>query len=459
MKKSASDIITQLIAEGESAALEFKSSFDRQVIETLSAFANSKGGTVLVGVNDRGKITGTQFGTETGQQWVNQVKSATAPTIIPDVEAVTIDGKIIVKITIAEYPIKPVSCKGKYFKRIHNSNHQLSLTEISNLHLQTFNTSWDHYMDARHSLEDISLDKVNSFIESANKVRPYPIDDAPMAVMKKFELVSGENITNGCFLLFAAGDCFASTIEIGRFASETIIKDGLTIRTDLFSEVEMVLDFLRKHMNRAYIITGQSQREERWDYPLEALREIVVNMIVHRDYMTASDSIIKIFDDRIEFFNPGKLLAGLNAELLIQGNYSSTIRNKQIASIFKEAGKIEKYGSGIKRIIDTFASYGLPAPRFEEFQHGFKVTVSGKTTQKTTRKTTRKTTQKIPGTKKASEQLLDILRVSPQMSRDELAAKLDKNPNTIKYHIKKLKAEGKIERIGSDRDGYWKVLV
>jgi len=91
-----------------------------------------------------------------------------------------------------------------------------------------------------------------------------------------------------------------STIEIGRFASETVIKDSLTLRTDLISEVEAILEFIRKHMGRAYIISGNAQREERWEYPLEALREIVVNMIVHRDYMNSNDSVIK-FGSSYEF--------------------------------------------------------------------------------------------------------------------------------------------------------------
>ena len=74
-------------------------------------------------------------------------------------------------------------------------------------------------------------------------------------------------------------------------------------------------------------------------------------MIVHRDYMSSSDSMIRIFDDRIEFFNPGRLMAGLSIEQLVRGNYVSAIRNKQIATLFKEAGIIEKYGSGIKRVL------------------------------------------------------------------------------------------------------------
>ncbi len=225
-----------------------------------------------------------------------------------------------------------------------------------------------------------------------------------------------------------AGDSFISTIEIGRFASETIIKDSLTIRSDLIREVEMVLEFIRKHIDKTYIITGNAQREERWDYPLEALREIVVNMIVHRDYMSSNDSIVKIFDDRIEFFNPGKLPDGLTVEQLISGKYFSSIRNKQIAFVFKEAGIIEKYGSGIKRVLEAFQGYGLAQPIFEEIQNGFKVAVS-KTTQKTTQKT------------RTRDKILEILHTNPNMTREELAGVLGKSPNTIKEHIAKLKAD------------------
>jgi len=112
-------------------------------------------------------------------------------------------------------------------------------------------------------------------------------------------------------------------------------------------------------LNKGYIITGKPQREERWEYPIDAIREIVINMIVHRDYRNSNDSIIKIFNDRIEFYNPGGLFGDLTIEEVASGKYQSQIRNKQIANIFKEFGLIEKYGTGIKRILETFKIYGL----------------------------------------------------------------------------------------------------
>jgi ATP-dependent DNA helicase RecG len=153
---------------------------------------------------------------------------------------------------------------------------------------------------------------------------------------------------------------------------------------------------------------------------------------------------IRIFDDRIEFFNPGRLMAGLTTEQLVRGSYVSAIRNKQIATIFKEAGIIEKYGSGIKRVLEFSRLYGLKDPLFEEMQDGFMATIF-KTTQKTTQKTSTK------------EQILAMLRENPNLTRSELAALSGKSQNTIKGHLAALKSEKRLERIGSDRDGHWRV--
>ena len=442
------ETILDLIKKGESETVEFKSTLDQAAIETLAAFANTKGGYVFVGVADSGKIVGVQLGNETIPQWLNQIKMNTFPTLIPDVATATIDQRDVVIFMIDEFPIKPVSCRGKYMKRVRHSNHQLTIHEISDLHLRSYQTSWDFYSDTHHGLEDISLTKVSNFIETSNRIRPNPILDEPLTVLKKFELIKETGITNGCYLLFAAEDVLLSTIEIGRFDSDTIIEDSLTIRSDLFSEVDAALSFIRKHLKRSYVITGDKQREERWDYPLPALREVVVNMIVHRDYMSSSDSMIRIFDDRIEFFNPGRLMAGLTTEQLVGGNYVSAIRNKQIATLFKEAGIIEKYGSGIKRILEAIRSYGLNDPSFEEIQEGLRVTFF-----KTTQKTAQKTAQK----KSTRARVFEELKLNPKITREELATLLGKSQSTIKEHLSRLKAAGLVVRIGSDRDGYWKV--
>src|SRR5574344_1664771 len=121
-------VLQQLISQGESETVEFKSSFNVATIESLVAFANKKGGCVLVGVSDKGKIVGCNIANESVQQWINEIKSKTEPQLIPETDIITIDDKIIVVLQIAEYPIKPISIQGRYYKRTANSNHQMSVT-------------------------------------------------------------------------------------------------------------------------------------------------------------------------------------------------------------------------------------------------------------------------------------------------------------------------------------------
>ena len=430
--------LVEVINKGENESVEFKKNFDNSALTSINAFANTKGGKVIVGVKDDKSISGIEINNETIQNWINEVKNKTNPPIIPLVETFEIDKKKIAVFEIDEYPIKPVSLKGRYFKRAKNSNHQMSITEISNEHLKTVNSSWDFYKDTNHSINDLSEEKIYNFIEKIG------INVDLITFLNKFELTKANKITFGAFLLFTANEPLLSTIEVGRFSTETIIKDSLTVRTDLISEVKIVLEFVQKHLSKGYIITGKPQREERWEYPLDAIREIIINMIVHRDYRSSSDSIIKIFNNRIEFFNPGSLLGSLSIEKVMSGKYRSHLRNKQIANIFKEIGLIEKYGSGIKRIFETFNSYGLKEPMFESLEDGFLVTVwnGNKTTQETTQ-----------------EMVIELLLKNPNYTRMDLVKLTGKSNSTIKEHLANLKNEGRLKRIGSDKGGYWMVIL
>jgi len=150
--------------------------------------------------------------------------------------------------------------------------------------------------------------------------------------------------------LFVKEENINATIELGRFQDDTTIKDAISVRSDLIGQADKVLGFILKHIKKEYAITGKLKRDEIWEYPLDALREIVLNMIVHRDYMHHGDSSVKIFDDRIEFYNPGQLTEGITIVDLLKGAYVSDCRNKLIAFAFKEIGWIEKYGSGMIKI-------------------------------------------------------------------------------------------------------------
>ena len=350
----------------EDAKTEFKQSFSDDVIIALVAFANSKGGKVYVGMRDNGTVCGVSLGKEALQTWINEIKQKTEPSIIPDLEVIDVDGKQVVMLTVQEYPVKPVSTKGRYYVRQANSNHLMSAFEISNSILQTKNSSWDYYPCIGKTLSDIDIEKVKKVMRViAKRNDRFNITD-PMEFLRKYELIDDQNhISNGCYLMFCNDINILTTIQMGHFASEIVIKDDYIVDSDIIEQVEEVMQFIRKHINKALIIVDtQTQNIQRWDYPLDALREIVLNMIVHRDYRAKSESTIKIFSDHILFYNPGQLPDGITIEQLRQNNYVSKPYNKQIAKIFKEMGEIERFGTGVKRVCDMFIDYGLPKPEW-----------------------------------------------------------------------------------------------
>ena len=432
--------LQMLIAQGEGIRIEFKTSFQKQVIESLTAFANTRGGRVLIGVNDAGQISGVALGNETVQAWINQCKLSTLPSIIPDVDLIDAEGKVVAVIGIDEYPIKPVAYRGRYYKRIHNANHQMTPTEISDAHIKLINSSWDYHPDPLHTLESISPEKVLSF------GRALGLDTSVETLLEKFELCKQGRPTFGCHLLFSQGELTLSTIEAGRFSTPTLIKDSITSKDTLIEQVERILGFIQKHTNKAYVITGRSKREERWDYPLEALREIVINMIVHRDYRSSNDSTIKIYDDRIEFFNPGTLIDDLTIEKIKTGNYKSHLRNKQIASVFKELQLIEKYGSGIKRVTEACAMQGLPEPIVEMTQGGMAVTLFN---------LERVAPEKIVtgGVTGGVNTLYRYIDQHPDSRTVDLVKTLQLPRRTVERWLQQLKTAGKIEFRGAPKTG------
>ena len=357
----------------ESETVEFKTSFNTETVESLVAFANTKGGCVYIGVTDTGSVAGVSTGKETIPQWINEIKNKTNPHIIPDVEILTIDNKTVVALTIQEYPVKPISTRGKYFKRVGQSNHLLNIEEIANEYLKTINSSWDFYIDPHHSLSDLSEEKIKRFTDKIRKSDIFQQEISDWEILNKLEIIRKGELTFGAYLLFVNDYCSISDVQIGRFKSDITIIDSLSLNTDLFREIDDIIAFIKKHLKVEYIITGNPQRTERLDYPLDAIREIVVNLVVHRDYRESSASIIKIFDNRIEFYNPGKLYGGITVQDLLSGNYTSKSRNKLIAKVFKEVGMIERYGSGIIRVRNICNEYGIREPEFNEISNGFQV--------------------------------------------------------------------------------------
>ncbi|MEK9149227.1 MAG: RNA-binding domain-containing protein, partial [Candidatus Desantisbacteria bacterium] len=311
--------IEKVLTAGESVTAEFKERFDRETIETVSAFSNTHGGVIVIGASDKGEVKGISAGRETLKDWANQVSQNTEPTIIPEIGTEEMNGKTIVFIRVQEFPLKPVATKGRCFRRVGNSNRKMSPQEIAQMHLYATGSSWDALSARDSTIENVDLEKVKKYTQGANATgrRKFRENDDHILTLEKIELVRDGKPTWASILLFGKrpqSPLIQAQVHCGRFKEETIIVDDRLIEGSLIDKVDEVMDFIRKNINVRFVITGKPRRDEIWDYPLDALREAVINAICHRDYADNSDIQLKIHDHRLTLWNPGELLPGMTID-------------------------------------------------------------------------------------------------------------------------------------------------
>ena len=452
------------IPKTESKTVEFKKTFNQEAIESLVAFANTDGGSVYVGVRDDGKVLGVQLANESETTWINEIKSKTAPAIVPEADRLVVGGKSVVRLYIAPLPVKPTSVQGHYYIRKGKSNHLMSISELSDMYLRSMSSSWDA-MPSEHSPEDISLEKVAAFAKRMNPDSP----DDPMRVLRKLSLVKDGKPTNACYLAFAKDDVPSTLFQAGRFKADSVIIDSKAFKLDLFGELDNAMEFVRKHLMNGIVITGKPQHDIKHDYPEEAIREIVLNMLVHRDYLDHGGvSIIKIFDDRMEFTNPGGLSGGLTVADLLADRYATKARNPEIAELFRCAGLTERYGSGIKRIMNACKSHGYVDVEFQNLESWFRVILRktgdgdftkplgkadvGKALQKGSQKGSQKSSQK------SSQKILEAILANNAITTMELAELIGISQRAIAKHMATLQSSGRVRRVGPDKGGHWEVV-
>jgi len=463
--------LEEIFAKGENDHVEFKRSLaeEKEIIETIGAFLNHKGGLIIVGYDEKKRdVVDVNTGPETIQRFVNKVKLVTHPQLLVDIYEMEYKRKNLLIISVIDYPIKPVSVYGKFYRRRLNSNHLMTPIEISNLHLISLNSSWDFQIAQDSSLKDIDMDIVDWFIKSLNEVKEKKVTESPLKFLEKCEIIRENKPTFAALLLFPKNPSFILDVQIGLFEDDITIKKDKNIKKSVLFEVDDVMEFITAYITKEFIITGKPRREERWQYPLDAIREIVINAVIHRDYQEGTHTQIKIYRDKIKFWNSGKLPPDLSIETIKAGLSKSRPRNRLIAQTFKELGLIEKYGAGVKRVIDDFKAYGLDEPDFMEIAGGFEVIVLDKvkkdqagkkettkiaqpiiqpTTQITTQMTTQNTTQKI----------LELIEYNSKITRKEMAREIGISEDGIKYNLNKLKEKGIIIRKGTLRSGYWEI--
>jgi len=367
--------VQELIRNGEGERVEFKERFGKEVIQTVVALTNTYGGHVIIGINDKGRVKGVKLGKETLKDWYNEITQNIEPKINFRIEKVKVKDKYVVVLDVPEAPIKPISYRGRCYKRVRNSNKIMLPSEIAELHNFYTGKSWDA-LECEASVRDLEKKKVEEYVKLANSTGRRKFKEDWLTVLKKLSLVK-KKATWAVVLLFGKEPqrfLLSSAVHCGKFKHDkTVILDDLMVETDLINAVDEVMKFITRHISVRYEFEGKPRRKEIWEYPLEALREAVINAIVHRDYRIPANIQLEIYDDRIEIWSPGKLPPGITVEDLYKKEHQSVVRNQLIAQVFYDIGFIERYGSGTTKIIELCKEHGLPLPEFKEIFNGFLV--------------------------------------------------------------------------------------
>lgn len=457
--------LPNILKQGESQTVEFKENFQEESLQTIGAFANTHGGILLIGVNDSGVPIGVTVGKATLREMADKIAACTEPRVVPDLQVVTLQRKTIIVIQVSEYPIKPVAVRGRCYRRVGDSNRQLSPSAIAEMHMASTGTSWDASPLMDRTIKDLELARVRRYMMLATNVgrRNFARGDRPRYVLEKLELVRDGRPTWAAVLLFGKhpqSPLTQATVHCGRFRSEIDITDDRMIEGSIIDQIDETMDFLKKHINVRFVITGKPQRDQIWDYPLEALREAVVNAICHRDYGDTADIQIKVFDDHVRIWSPGLLPYGVTFEELYRRTHASKPRNKLIAQVFYDLEIIERYGSGIQRMLDACAAAGLPEPTFGESTGGLLITFR-KAAKAAGRLTKQQQGMKVEsgveskvesGVESLTEKVVRLLVSGPKL-KSEIAQGLGKHKVSGQIHrlVARLLADGLVERTIPDK--------
>ncbi len=378
MKKlpMSSKNIKEIILKGESETVEFKKSLSewKEIIETVAAFSNTKGGVILVGIDDNGKVIGVEIGKGTIEELTNRILTNTEPKIYPEIVTMTVDDKEIIMVNIEKFPYDVVFAFGKPFKRVGKSTVRMSKDEYKKriIELHKKDLYFDGLLLEEATIDEISENKLKAFIKNAKEIRNIDISlsEEVADILRKLKLLKNDSLTNASILLFGKNPQFyfpQASVKCIRFKGNDVtgeMIDFKEINSDLLSQVEEVERFIYNNISlRAWIEEGKLERQEKWEYPPKAIREALVNAIVHRDYRKPSKIQVRIFNDGIEFWNPGKLPEGWSIDTL-KKEHTSEPFNPLIARIFFWAGYVEEVGTGTNKIIKWCKEWELPEPEF-----------------------------------------------------------------------------------------------
>jgi len=440
----------------ESQNEEWKESWKAEHLNTISAFANCEGGIMVIGKRDNGDIVGIQNPGKLLESIPNTVINKLG--FIPDVEMIDIDGKVCIEITVKKQ-LKLRDLDGRYYVRSGSTTQIVKGTELSKLLLTDMGLTWTDRTTEKVKCNDLSKDAMDFLIKMGHEhgrlTESATSDDAP-ALLDHFELRDGELLTLGAALLFHDNPdrhVPGSYIKIGVFSEkEFVIREkyvyGPLIKLPL-DALEIIFDL---YLQSTFEYENEILRVNRYEYPKAAIREALLNSVIHKDYSGGCPTEVRIYLDRVEIHNQGSLPRGWTVEKLLNEKHNSSPPNPKMAIAFHSAGLIEKWGEGVQKIKTACKENGNPMPTYEVSYGWVKLTFP-----KREKIEERIEPVTLPELSPSQSSVYELVKDDNFITAEEIAKATGISISTVKRTIAVLSGKGLIEREGNNRSGRWRI--
>ncbi len=359
----------------ENQHIEFKEIWKDEYMKTLAAFANTAGGKLIVGKNDKGNNIGINNVQYLLENLPNKIVQRL--NIQPIVKHLVVENIDLVEIEVMPYDTA-ISFNGKFYIRTGSTTQELADKELHRFLLAKSKIAWESVCEEDATIDDINTSTVEKFKKLAKKRIPNIENYDNITILRKLNLVDSQgNLRRAALLLFGKEPqryFFSSYFKIGKFRGTTELITDDVIEGNLFEQFDKVLEILRTKYIRL-MVKGYKDwiRIEEFEYPEDVIREAIVNALVHKDY-SGSHIQMKIFDDKITLWNSGTLLTGITIDEL-KKPHGSVHRNELISNAFYRAELIEAWGRGTTFMVDECLKADLPEPEYREYFGGFELTL------------------------------------------------------------------------------------
>ena len=443
----------------ESQHIEWKESWRDEYLKWICGFANADGGVLVIGRNDKGVATGLTNAAKLLKDIPNKVRDILG--IMVDVNLHEEAGEETLEIVVEPYPY-PVSYKGEYHYRSGSTKQELKGAALDRFLLRKQGKHWDGVPVPNVGPADLDSKTMAGFRSRALKSQRLSaaIANEPDAgLLDKLHLVEGAYLKRAAVLLFHPDPerfFTGAFCKIGFFRNNVDLLFQDEVHGDLFTQVDKTLDLLQTKYLTAGISYQGVQRVETYPVPEAALREAVLNAIVHKDYAGAIPIQISVYPEKLMIWNPGQLPPHWTVERLM-GKHSSQPFNPDMANVFFRAGMIEAWGRGIERMLEACRSAEVPKPSLHCEQSGLWVEFGFPKTREKTRVKTRVETR-VKTKVKTPVKIIEYLRENPNDTLADTASAIGKSLSAVERASSKLVKEGKLRFVGPRKGGHWEVL-